>query len=103
MALPKHPGLLQLEDIFIENGAVYEVTKPIQVGSLDRFLQKSRTHFLTESEVKYSALMIFDAVAALHEGGYIHGSINTRHLLIGIKLGDFKLVLHGVYHNFGKT
>ena len=66
-------------------------------------MQKSRTHFLTEAEVRDSALMIFNAVAALHKGGYIHGSINTRHLFIDTKLGDFSIVLHGVYHNFGKT
>lgn len=78
MALPKHPGLLQLEDVFIENGAVCKVTKPILRGNLNKILQKSRIPYLTETELGVGARMIGYAIAALHKSGYVHGSINTK-------------------------
>ena len=104
MALPKHDGLLTFLDVFIENGDIYAVSKPIKLGSVSRFMMKRRISNLTEVEIKNCALIIFNALVDLHAAGYVHGRITAENLLLlDDKNVAYTVVLRGLHNSFPTT
>lgn len=100
LTLPKHCGLLQFNDVFLDESALYAVTADVMnYGNILNFLKKQRVPCLTEMEVGCGFLVITHALRALHLAGHVHGRVHPGSILVyrGDQ-GECIIKLYGTHH-----
>ncbi len=92
----RHPNLVRIQDMFIENGRSYLVMELVRGRSLRRLVADPRASFSEVDAVSW-ILQIGEALAFLHaqEPPLIFGDLHPGHVLITTK-GQVKLVDFGL-------
>ena len=76
------PALVQVFDVFEENGTAYAVTEYISGITLEQFLNKNGGSLKWE-QARPLFLPLIDTIANMHEIGIIHGGISTDTVIVG--------------------
>lgn len=80
--LPKHKGLMTIQDIAIKDGNLYLVSHFRLSGNVSSFMFRSRLPMLIETELAVSAKLICGAIRALHEAGRVHCAVMPSNIII---------------------
>jgi len=95
----RHPGIVQLVDLFDEDDTLYLVMELIRGGELfDRIIEKGS---FSENESALIIHQILEAVAYMHQHGVVHRDLKPENLLCAtkdsrvIKIADFGLSKEG--------
>ena len=89
----KHPHILPILDVGIQDGFPYLVTEYCSEGSLHRRLKRQRPHRLPVEEASTILTQVGQALQYVHEQGVVHGDLNPENILFNAKgealLADF--------------
>jgi serine/threonine protein kinase len=75
-----HPSILPVHDILEEHGTAYLVTPFIDGGSMEDWLREVRHP--AESDLRSVTHHILDALALVHERGYLHRDVKPQNILM---------------------
>ena len=88
-----HPNMVAILDVFEQNNTVYQVMEFLQGDTLESFLEKNP---LPIDEKISIAMMVGDALKALHGAGILHRDVSPDNVIVpfnslehGVKLFDF--------------
>jgi protein kinase len=87
-----HPNIVKLKEVIRENDELFMVFEHLE-GNLYEMM-KSRTKPFEEAKVRNIMFQVFQALHAMHKGGYFHRDMKPENLLYSgdvIKLADFGL------------
>lgn len=76
------PSLIQIYDVFEENGTAYAVMEYVSGITLEEFLEKNGGTLKWE-QARPLFLPVIDTVGGMNEIGYIHGGISTETIIVG--------------------
>lgn len=76
------PALIQVYDIFEENGTAYAIKEYVSGITLGEFLDKNGGTLKWE-QARPLFLPVIDTVGGMNELGYIHGGISTDTIIVG--------------------
>jgi serine/threonine protein kinase len=91
----KHPHILPLLDVGIQDGFPYLVTEYCSEGSLHRRLKRQRPHRLPMEEASTILTQVGRALQYLHEQGVVHGNLRPKNILFNAK-GEALLTDFGI-------
>src|SRR6266567_8538718 len=91
----KHPHILPLLDVGIQDGFPYLVTEYCPEGSLHRRLKRQRPHRLPVEEASTILTQVGQALQYLHEQGVVHGNLGPKNILFNAK-GEALLTDFGI-------
>jgi len=80
-ALPCHDGLLTYKKVVAADSNAYLLQHLMKHRSLRDFMAKHRFKYLREEEMVVGAQTITDALRALHDSGFAHGSIKLSNVV----------------------
>ena len=80
------PNVLQVYDVFLENGTVYMIIEYLECTSLrEEVKQNNRLNWRKALHLMYP---IMSALEKIHEKGFIHCSISLRNIILRKETGD---------------
>src|SRR5262249_10660962 len=89
----KHPHILPILDVGIQDGFPYLVTEYCPKGSLYRRLKRQRPHPLPVEEASTILTQVGQALQYVHEQGVVHRDLKPQNILFNAKgealLADF--------------
>lgn len=78
----RHPGIVQVYDVFEENGTVYIVMEYLRGKPLSKILEE-RGGPLEEAEAVRYILQVCDALEVVHGSGLLHRDIKPDNIMVG--------------------
>ncbi len=98
-----HPGIVQVIELFDENGYYYMVTEFIDGVTVDRRLPPGENDFLSETVVRDWAYQLFDIFEYLHNQTppVIYRDLKPKNIMID-KEGHLKLIDFGIARTYKK-
>ena len=76
------PALIEVKDVFEENGTAYAVKEFFSGITLSEFLDKNGG-MLKWEQARPLFLPVIDTIGGMNEMGYIHGGISTETIIVG--------------------
>uniref|UniRef100_A0A8R1DUK6 Protein kinase domain-containing protein n=1 Tax=Caenorhabditis japonica TaxID=281687 RepID=A0A8R1DUK6_CAEJA len=97
LRLMNHPNILELNDCFVLENSVYQITPAMNLGSLFDIVLNYKKFGINEKATAGITKQVLDALAYLHQRRYIHRDVKPKHILIdsngNVKLSGFRFMI----------